>query len=169
MTDKEPRLNWTDEPYKTVTICGSSRFKPLINAINQQLTMQGYIVVSLGAFGHWDFPDYNWSDQNELKAMLDELHRRKIAMTEVTYVVNPWNYIGISTQREIEYALNLGKKVIYHEDWAKYPEQLLHPNEEPWWNSTNPPYSLDPFHSSDIPYWQFYEQLGIKRPEKSIP
>ena len=47
--------------------------------------------------------------------ILDKIHRKKIDISDAIYVVNIDGYIGNSTKKEIEYALNNGKEVIYHE------------------------------------------------------
>ena len=45
----------------------------------------------------------------KIKEMLD-MHKRKIDMADSIYVINVGGYIGESTQSEIEYAQNHGKK-----------------------------------------------------------
>ena len=47
--------------------------------------------------------------------MLDEIHKRKIDMSDEIFVINKGGYIGSATKSEIEYALKLGKKVNYLE------------------------------------------------------
>ena len=49
------------------------------------------------------------------KEMLDELHLRKIDLSDRVEVVNPGGYIGESTANEINYALKTGKPVTYME------------------------------------------------------
>ncbi len=46
---------------------------------------------------------------------MDELHCRKIDMSDELYVINVGGYIGEATRREIDYALSLGKPVQYLE------------------------------------------------------
>ena len=48
--------------------------------------------------------------------MLDDIHKRKIDMADAIYVINKDGYIGQSTRSEIQYALRLGKQIIYMED-----------------------------------------------------
>lgn len=48
-------------------------------------------------------------------SILDKIHRKKIDISDAIYVVNINGYIGESTKKEIEYAKNNGKEVIYHE------------------------------------------------------
>ncbi len=48
--------------------------------------------------------------------MLDDMHKRKIDMTDDIFVINIDGYIGSSTRSEIEYALRNGKEVMYLEN-----------------------------------------------------
>lgn len=96
--------------YKVVTLCGSTRFKDEFMELQRELTLHGYIVISVGCFGHAgdEFTD-------EQKIMLDDMHKRKIDMADEIFVINKGGYIGESTRSEIEYALRTGKKVRYYE------------------------------------------------------
>lgn len=97
-----------------ITLCGSTRFKDEFMAANQRLTLAGNVVISVGLFGHTDFPEYDWAtDASDLKRTLDALHFQKIRMADEIYVVDPSGYIGESTRREIAYAESLGKPVRY--------------------------------------------------------
>lgn len=98
--------------YKVVTLCGSTRFKDEYLASQKRLTLEGNIVISVGLFGH--------SGDNEVwtegtKAMLDDMHKRKIDMADEIFVINVGGYIGESTRSEIDYALANGKAVKYLE------------------------------------------------------
>lgn len=101
--------------YPVVTLCGSTRFKKEFEEVQKKLTLQGYIVISVGLFGHSGDPEV-WEDQaegtlTETKKMLDEIHKCKIDMSDEIFVINPGGYIGESTRSEIEYARSYGKKV----------------------------------------------------------
>jgi hypothetical protein len=99
---------------RIVVLCGSTRFKDEINDTNAQLTLAGYLVISLGVFGHVDLPDRDWTTGGSHdKKLLDELHRRKIDLADEVLIVNPGGYIGDSTRGEIAYAERLGKPVRY--------------------------------------------------------
>jgi hypothetical protein len=98
--------------YKIVTLCGSTRFKEQFMEVQKRLTLEGYIVISVGLFGH--------SGDNEVwqpgtKEMLDDMHLRKIDLADEIFVINVGGYIGESTRREITYAEKTGKKVNYLE------------------------------------------------------
>ena len=97
--------------YKVITLCGSTRFKDDFERINRELTLAGNIVISVGCFGH---AGDTFSD--EQKIMLDDIHKRKIDMADAIYVINKDGYIGASTRSEIQYALRLGKQIIFMED-----------------------------------------------------
>jgi hypothetical protein len=100
-----------------ICLCGSSRFKDEINAANVRLTLAGNLVLSLGLFGHADFPGMNWETGGSgTKIMLDELHKRKIDLADEIFVVNVDGYIGESTYSEIDYAVAHGKQVRYLEE-----------------------------------------------------
>ena len=98
-----------DRHYPVVTLCGSTRFKDAFLAAQKRLTLEGHIVISVGLFGH-SGDDEVWTEGT--KAMLDDMHLRKIDMAEAIYVVNPGGYIGESTRREIAYARQQGKQIL---------------------------------------------------------
>lgn len=102
----------------TVTLCGSSRFKELFNLINHDLTLRGFLVISLGVFGHAEGVILSAHQ----KAMLDQIHRQKIDMADAILVVNFNGYIGESTQKEIDYARAEGKVVAFLFD----PSYVVH-------------------------------------------
>ena len=91
--------------YKIVTLCGSTRFKDEFLKVQKELTLKGYIVNSVGLFGHSG--DDEVLDDG-VKEMLDEMHLAKIDMADEIFVVNPSGYVGESTSREIAYARSQG-------------------------------------------------------------
>lgn len=93
-----------------ITLCGSTRFKFLFERINRKLTLEGHVVLSVGVFGHAG--DVITDEQ---KIMLDDIHKRKIDMSDAIYVINANGYIGKSTLSEIAYAIEHNKQVIYME------------------------------------------------------
>lgn len=101
--------------YKVITLCGSTKFRDNFLEVQRILTMQGYIVLSVGVFGHYESPQLQ--EQIEaIKPMLDDMHKRKIDMADAIYVVNVGGYIGESTKGEIEYAKQTGKEIFYLEN-----------------------------------------------------
>ena len=98
--------------YKVITLCGSTKFKDAFIKAQKDLTLQGDIVISVGLFGH-SGDDEVWTEGT--KAMLDDMHKRKIDMADEIFVINVGGYIGESTKSEIEYAKKNGRKVNYLE------------------------------------------------------
>ena len=98
--------------YKVITLCGSTKFKDAFIKAQKDLTLQGNIVISVGLFGH-SGDDEVWTEGT--KAMLDDMHKRKIDMADEIYVINVGGCIGESTRSEIEYARKNGRKVNYLE------------------------------------------------------
>ena len=97
--------------YKIITLCGSTKFKDDFLRVQQELTLEGNIVISVGVFGHAD----NISLDDDVKRMLDVMHKEKIRMADAIYVINRDGYIGKSTQSEINFAKQLNKEIIYME------------------------------------------------------
>lgn len=98
--------------YKVITLCGSTKFKDDFMREQKRLTLEGNIVISVGMFGH-SGDDEVWQDN--VKEMLDDMHKRKIDMADEIFVINKGGYIGTSTKSEIEYAISTNKKVNYME------------------------------------------------------
>ena len=99
--------------YKIITLCGSTKFKDDFIKEQKRLTLQGNIVLTVGLFGH--------SGDNEVwnegvKELMDDMHKRRIDLSDEIFVINKNGYIGESTKSEIEYALKTNKAVHYMED-----------------------------------------------------
>ena len=99
--------------YKVITLCGSTRFKDEFMQAQKRLTLQGNIVISVGLFSQSGDGVMLTADT---KAMLDDIHKRKIDMADEIFVINVGGYIGASTKSEIEYAKRSGKAVRYLEE-----------------------------------------------------
>jgi hypothetical protein len=113
-----PKLQ--EKEVKTVTICGSTRFKKQIMDVAKQLTLKGYIVLLPLVFGHAG--DVITEDD---KKCLDKLHFEKIDMSSEVHVVMVDNYIGKSTKNEIEYSKRNDKTIIYHSFIGKKTKSKL--------------------------------------------
>ena len=99
---------------KIVTLCGSTKFEAEFSEVNQRLTMEGCVVISLGMFSLPELADYDWTaDSSDLKGRLGRVHFQNIRMADEVYIVDPAGYVGESTRREIAYAESLGKPVRY--------------------------------------------------------
>jgi len=124
-----------------ICLCGSTRFKEEFEKVNQQLTLEGHIVLSCGV---WKKPEGepDWSEC--VKDKLDELHLRKIELAEEIYIVNVFGYIGSSTRREIRYALEIGKKISFLESYIHSDRDLLNKELEEWKRKKNTEYYVYP-------------------------
>ena len=97
--------------YKIITLCGSTKFKNDFLREQKRLTLEGNIVLSVGFF---EITENDKLDDNKIK-ILKDIHLRKIDMADEIFVINKNGYIGESTKREIEYAIENGKAVNYLE------------------------------------------------------
>lgn len=104
--------------YKVITLCGSTKFKDEFMQQQKRLTLEGNIVISVGLFGHAD-GDYKTVITDEVKEMLDDIHKRKIDMSDAIFVIDVDGYIGSSTRSEIEYAKMTGKEIMYLSAYLK--------------------------------------------------
>ena len=96
--------------FKVITLCGSTKFKEQFLAEQKRLTLEGNIVISVGLFGH-SGDNEAWTEN--IKEMLDDMHKRKIDLADEIFVINVDGYIGSSTKSEIEYAKLTNKSVKY--------------------------------------------------------
>jgi hypothetical protein len=98
-----------NEDIKIVVLCGSTKFKKTYEHLQKELALNNHIVLSVSGFGK------NTKDE---KVQLDELHKKKIMLADVVYVIDDKvdgvPYIGESTQNEIAFAEELGKAIVYH-------------------------------------------------------
>jgi len=97
---------------KIVTLCGSTRYKPVFEIVEKELALQGYLVITVSCWGHVD-DDPRIEGSKEL---LDYVHLRKIDLADIVYVIDYAGYIGESTMREIAYAEEHNKEVKYLSD-----------------------------------------------------
>lgn len=61
--------------------------------------------------------------------LLKNEHFRKIELSDEIMVVNVNNYIGYSTNLEIDYTKKLNKKIIYYNDTIKKIKMILNVSE----------------------------------------
>jgi hypothetical protein len=97
-----------------VCLCGSTRFKDTFDEANYRETMAGRIVYSVGFFVHSKHGE-SIGCAPEQKVALDELHKRKIDLSDEILVLNVGGYVGESTRSEIAYAMAHGKIIKYLE------------------------------------------------------
>ena len=68
----DPPIYQPTSKYKIITLCGSTRFRDTFLWIQKELTLAGYIVISVGCFGHYE----NESEQKrieEKKTIVEDL------------------------------------------------------------------------------------------------
>jgi len=99
---------------KIITLCGSLKFKKEMMEIAEKKALEGYCILT---------PVYPVSESiertEEQLIKLKEAHFKRIELSDAIFVVNVNNYIGNSTNLEIEYAKKLGKEIIYYTDLMK--------------------------------------------------
>lgn len=93
---------------KIVTICGSMKFKDKMMDVARDLEIKNKYLVIQCVYSNDIFNE-------EEQQILSDLHYNKIEISDAIYVVNVNGYIGNQTSKEIEYAKNLGKEVMYLE------------------------------------------------------
>lgn len=103
-----------------VCLCGSTRFKDKFLEWNKRFTLEGCIVIMPGVFAHS-------GDEitDEQKIQLDQLHKRKIAMADLVFIIDQDGYIGDSTREEIGFAKALGTEIIYMSNVEKEEKERL--------------------------------------------
>jgi hypothetical protein len=107
--------DFTNRP-KIVCLCGSTRFMEQFFNSGFDETMAGNIVLSVAYTTKITTPDGSHVGEamgEEVKNMLDELHKRKIDLADEILVLNVDGYIGESTRSEIDYAIAHNKPVRY--------------------------------------------------------
>lgn len=96
---------------KTITLCGSLKFKKEMMMVAEKLALDGNCVLT---------PVYPVSENikrsEEQVIKLKEAHFKRIDLSDEIFVINVDGYIGESTRSEIEYAQKTGKIVNYLED-----------------------------------------------------
>lgn len=96
-----------------ICLCGSTKFYKLFDQMNYWLTINDYIVLSIGCHSQSDY-SLGIEEIMSHKIMLDHLHKEKIAMADAILVLDKNAYVGDSTRSEIEYAKQLGKHILYY-------------------------------------------------------
>ena len=96
---------------KIITLCGSLKFQKEMMTVAEKMALKGYCVLT---------PVYpvleNIERTEEQLIKLKEAHFKRIELSDAILVVDINNYIGNSTNLEIDYAKKLGKEIIYYTD-----------------------------------------------------
>ena len=99
---------------KIITLCGSLKFQKEMMIVAEKMALEGNCILT---------PVYPILEEvektEEQMAKLKEAHFKRIEISDAILVVNVNNYIGKSTNLEIEYAKTLGKEILYYTDLIK--------------------------------------------------
>ena len=97
-----------------VCLCGSTRFGKEFAEANLRETLAGKIVLTIGCSMRSDaelFKDATPEAVQRIKSDLDELHKRKIDLSDEVLILNVGGYVGESTLGELIYAQGTYKHV----------------------------------------------------------
>lgn len=98
---------------KIITVCGSLKYQNEMMEITEKMAKNGFCMLTPV------YPTGKYGYSDEEKEFLRKSHFEKIKLSDSILVVNVDNYIGESTNKEIEYAKSLGKEIIYYTDLIK--------------------------------------------------
>ena len=96
---------------KIITLCGSFKFKKEMMETAEKMALEGNCILT---------PVYPVLEnyERQLKKLKEE-HFKRIELADAILVVNVNNYIGDSTNLEIEYAKKIDKEILYYTDLIK--------------------------------------------------
>lgn len=108
-------LKFVERPARPpiVCLCGSTRFWREFQWASLRETIEGRIVLSIGAASGTDDETFSRLSRDEyhaLKARLDELHLRKIDLADEVLILNVGGYIGESVRRSLLAQVHLAKR-----------------------------------------------------------
>ena len=123
------------DKYPVITLCGSTRFKNEFMMARKKLTLEGNIVISVGLFGHSGDEEV-WENMDEgtltkTKEILDDMHKRKIDMSDEIFVINKDGY------KSVIYEYESNRRGI-NGDILIYRAKVLHTTPEYIMNGTSP-------------------------------
>ena len=99
---------------KIITLCGSLKFQKEMMIVAEKMSLDGNCILT---------PVYpaieNCARTDEQLKKLKDEHFKRIELSDAILVINVNNYIGNSTNLEIEYAKKLDKEIIYYTDLIK--------------------------------------------------
>lgn len=96
--------------YPVITISGSMKyFEAMVETARALSSCENIVLLP--------FKDVRDEDgmTTETKETLADMHEQRIDMCDILYVCNFDNYIGEATQKEIDYAKQLNKEIVYLE------------------------------------------------------
>lgn len=116
-----------------VVLCGSTRYWRTFQEASLRETIDGRIILSIGAARAADDGDKSFggympeAEFDAIKERLDRLHLEKVGLADEALILNVDDYIGDSTRRELAHARALGKRI----RWWEYPSAHAWPGEGP--------------------------------------
>lgn len=101
---------------KIVTICGSSRFVQQMAVCGWLLEREeGVICIGLHLLPWWyDAPASHLAEVESCAEKMDALHLVKIEISHEIFVVNRFDYMGESTIKEVNHAVQWHKKIRWY-------------------------------------------------------
>jgi hypothetical protein len=96
---------------KIITLCGSLKFQKEMMMVAEKMTLDGFCVLT---------PVYSVLENYEITEKelqkVKDAHLKRIELSDAILIININNYIGESTNLEIDYAKKLNKEIIYYSD-----------------------------------------------------
>lgn len=105
-----------------ITLCGSTRFEDKFHEWNHKLAVAGHTVYSLSLFGREATDEGKTGNKlvtEAEKITLDLVHLDKIMNSDAIVVIDVDEYVGFSTNREIQWARMQGKRVYWMTEYSK--------------------------------------------------
>lgn len=95
------------EPHKIVTLIGSTRKKwqKRYAEVNRELTLNGFIVISVAIFRH------HVSNIEDFRDILESIHYQKIRLADIVVLIHK-DAVGPNTRIEMEYCEKIGKPTV---------------------------------------------------------
>jgi len=102
---------------KIVVFSGSSHFIDVMAVCAWEEEKRGHVTMHCNLLPNW-YTDvsHHLAEEQGVAPVLDAVHLSKIDLADELFVVNVGNYIGESTQAEIEYATRRGIPIRYYMD-----------------------------------------------------
>lgn len=99
---------------KIITLCGSLRFQKEMMIMAEKMALEGNCVLTPV------YPVIENATRTESQIeILKEAHFKRIEISDAILVINVDNYIGYSTNLEIEYAQKMNKEILYYTDFIQ--------------------------------------------------
>jgi len=96
---------------KIITICGSLKFIEEMKFYTEKLELENNCVLSV----IYPMKNKECYTSEEID-ILGKGHYKKIDLSDAIFVINKNGYIGEAVKKEIEYAKNINKEIIYLEN-----------------------------------------------------